>query len=229
MDFMKKNAKPLIALGVVVVLILIVWLGIAQYRRSVNNEGYGLQRDVVTAEQQMEISLSKCLDTGRTAAQVATQEFQQIKDVLTSIVSARYVDANGNSTVAAGTLGGGSFVSALSEQYPQIDTSTWKKLMDVVVGCRQDFADKQDQLQTLASNFDKWTQQGNVFSHGIHTQYPDKRLKAYNALEHKEVYSRRALDYLTRVIKTADTQKAIDSGTMPDQGLFPSTAASPTK
>jgi hypothetical protein len=225
--FEKYRGLVIGTIGVLVVALVggLIWYGFASYRQGVRNDGVGQQRNVLTLERQFEIGLSNCLDKSNIAGQIARQEYASIKDILTDVVSARYVDDNGNATRASSTLGGGAFISSLHEQYPQIDLSTWKKFMDTALGCRDDVSDLQSRLQGYAGTFDTWTQTGGVFTKSIHAEFPTIALKAYNAKEHRDVFGREALDYLTRVIKTKEAADAIDSGTMPDQNLTGSTPA----
>lgn len=222
-DFFDKNRSTLIKAGIalaLVIVIFIVWLSYASWKQGINNEGARLQNNIVALERKVETQLSTCLDNSRVGAQVAEKEFDAIKDVLTSVASARYVDDNGDSTNASAALGGGAFISALQENYPQIDQSTWKRLMDIVIGCRKDVRDDQDRLQHDAADFKTWTQTGGVFSSKIRNNYPDEKLTVYNALDKRQVTGAEALEYLTRVIKTSEATQAIDTATMPDQDLF---------
>lgn len=221
-QFVKKNRILVGVVAVLLIAVLVVWLIVASVQRSTDRQGYALQRDVLTAQHDMEISLSTCLDKTNVASQVTQQQYEAIKEILTSAVSARYVDANGNGTRADAALGGGQFVSALSEQYPQIDTSTWTHLLNVAVGCRTDFAGAQDQLQTLAGNFEKWTHGGSIFTDSIRRQWPNNELKAYDSVHNTWLYGKDALDWYTQPILTSDTQHAVDTHTMPSQTLQPS-------
>lgn len=214
--------KHRVAFGItagVVVLTLVAWLIIASVRRSTDKQGYALQRDVLTAQHQMEISLSTCLDKTNIASQVTQQEYEAIKEILTSAVAARYVDSHGNGTRADAALGGGQFVSVLAERYPNIDTSGWTHLLNVAVGCRTDFAGTQDQLQTLAGNFEKWTHGGSIFTDSIRRQWPNKELKAYDAVHNQWLYAQDALDWYTQPILTSDAKQGIDTHTMPSQSI----------
>lgn len=213
--------------GAVVVVIVLATLGGLQYRQSVHNNGASLQREVITLSRDVDISLSNCLDQSTVAAQVTQNQQQAVKNILISAVSARYVTPSGGTTSADGVLKSGSFISALAEAYPQIDVSTWKNLMAVAVGCRDNVADAQEHLQAVAGQFETWTQTGSIFSRGIHASFPTNALYAYDA-SGQEIYGEAALQYLTRTILTSQAQQAINSGTMPNQNLFGSSSPSAT-
>lgn len=222
-EFFDKNRSTLIKAGIALALVLvlfIVWLMWASWKQGINNQGNETQQKIVALEKKVETQLSTCLDNSRVGAQVAEKEFNAVKDVLTSVASARYVDKDGNATNASGALGGGQFISALQENYPQISQESWKHLMDIVIGCRKDVRDDQDRLQHDAADFRAWTQTGGVFSSKIRNNFPNKNLTAHDALNNKDLTGSEALAYLTRVIKTSEATKAIDTATMPDQDLF---------
>lgn len=211
--------KVLIVGALILALVAPIWIYLS-WKQGINNEGNTQQQRIVALERAVETELSTCLDSSRLAANITKEEFESIKDILTSVASARYVDADGKSTVAEGTLGGGSFISALQENYPQIDQSSWQRLMDVVVGCRKDVRDDQDRLQLYATEFKTWTQTGGVFGSKIRNNFPNENLEAYDNLAKRNLTGKEALSYLTRVIKTSEATTAIDTGVMPDQDLF---------
>lgn len=217
------SLSTLIKIGIAVALVLTlvapIWIYLS-WRQGINNEGNTQQQRIVALERAVETELSTCLDSSRLAANITKEEFESIKDVLTSVAAARYVDADGKSTRAEGTLGGGSFISALQENYPQIDQSSWQRLMDVVVGCRKDVRDDQDRLQLYATEFKTWTQTGGVLGSKIRNNFPNDNLEAYDNLTKRNLTGKEALAYLTRVIKTSEATTAIDTGVMPDQDLF---------
>jgi hypothetical protein len=212
--------KPVTLVAIAVLVIgLVSWLGISMFQRSVDNDGIGRQRDIITLQREVGLNLSKCLDQTNIARQITDKQYASVKDILTAALSARYVDANGNATRADSTLGGGAFISSLNENYPQIDLATWKNFMSVAVGCRNDVYDSQDKLQIWAGEFDKWRQTGGIFSHNVRKKFPTDALYVYDPTQHKEVTGVEALKYLTRTILTSDAARALDTGVMPDQDL----------
>ena len=206
-------------------------LGVAQYHRGVENQGVQYQNNLVALQRTVGIDLSNCLDKTNIANQVGDKQYKAVKDTLQAALSARYTNADGSPTNADAALGGGKFISALQEQYPQVDTSVWKNVMSVATGCRDDVADDQNHLQAYAAEFKTWTQSGNVLSHGIRGHFPNQLLTVRvdpNNMASQAYTGQQALDYQTRVILTSDAQGAINSGTMPSQNLGDPTAASPT-
>jgi hypothetical protein len=206
-------------------------LGVAQYQRSVKKDGNTYQNNLVALQRKVGIDLSNCLDKTNIANQVGQEQYKAVKETLQAALSARYTSPDGSPTNADGALKGGSFISALQEQYPKVDTSVWTNVMSVATGCRDDVADDQNHLQAYAAEFKSWTQNGNILNHGIRGGYPNDLLMVKidpNNLTSPVLSGQQALDYLTRTILTSDAQGAINSGTMPSQNLGGSPAASPS-
>lgn len=225
-SFFKKYRRPLIGLGIVVVIVGIV-LSYLGWANGIKNEGARQQNNIMQLRRNMGIEISTCLDKGSTAAQVAMQQNASLKDTLTSIVQARYVDAGGNAAGADNALRGGALVSALQENYPQIDQSSWKVLMGVVVGCREDVRDAQDRLQHDATAFQTWTMTGSIFQKFIRDDFPNDTLTVSDG---KSVLKGSdALKFLIEPIILDDAKKALESGQLPQQQLFPSATPQPTR
>lgn len=217
--------KALVGVIAAVLVVAIVLVGYLSWKNSINNEGFRRQREVVQQYNTYQTSLSTCLDNTRISSQVASQEFDQLKNVLTAAVSARYVDAHGQPTTASSALGGGQMISVLQEQYPNIDVSLWKQLMSEATGCRSQVAGVNDKLQFVAASFDTWTHQGSIFSKPVRQNWPNDELKVMSL--QGPITGRAALDFLTLPITTGEATQAVQTHTMPSQQLFPS--ASPTQ
>jgi hypothetical protein len=206
-------------------LLLVSLLGIAQYHRNVEKDGNAYQNNLIALQRQVGIDLSNCLDKTLIANQVSDKQTAAVKNILTAALSARYTDKSGDTaskTSADAALGGGSFISALHENYPTIDTGTWKDLMSTATGCRDDVADDQNHLQAYAAQFRTWSQSGNILSHGIRGKYPNDLLSvtaSQNDGTSQTLTGQAALTYLTRTVLTSDAQSAINTGTMPNQNL----------
>jgi hypothetical protein len=226
MDFVNKHLRLIIA-GIALVVIAGIVFSVLNWRNNISNDGYNRERDIVTLQAGMENEISKCLDKGRIAAQVTQKEFDSVKEILINTTAARYVGKDGKSTGATPALGGGAFVSSLHEAYPTIDTSTFKRLMSIVVGCRDDVGDSQDKLQLFSGDFDKWRNTGGLFAKSVRNNFPDDRLHTVNRQTGERLKGEDALEYLTRLITVEEAQNAIKTGTMPGQNLFPTTSPTP--
>ena len=80
-----KYLKPKYIVPVAVVVVLLAGVfSVWSYRKSVGNQGEQMQERIETAHRNAQTELSKCLDQGRVGAQVAQQEFDQIKGILVS-------------------------------------------------------------------------------------------------------------------------------------------------
>lgn len=219
-----KNRKLLIRLAIVLGIIVVVGiaiLGFLGWQNGIENDGRTQQNNIVQLQKDVEKDISTCLDTSRLSAQIASQEFDRLKDVLTNVVSARYEGGDG-------ALSQGSpIVSMLQERYPTIDQSSWKIVMSTVIGCRQEINDSQKRLQNYATNFKTWYMTGGIFEKGIRNDFPTDDLQAVNVLTSERLTGKAALDYLTRNITTKEAKDAMKNGTLPNQELFPSAAPSP--
>ena len=211
-EFIQKNRSTLIKAGSALVVLLVIGLVvyiIASWLQGISNEAAQRQNDLITAQARVQTQLSTCLDSGRTAAKVTQKEFDSVKDVLVSTAEARYQNE--------GALSGDAFIQVISENNPTIDQSSWRRLVDIMVGCRKDVRDDQNELQRLSNEFKTWTETGDVFTSKVRNNYPDDRLVAFDVLQKKKITGQDALDYLNRIITTEEATNAIGSGVMPDQ------------
>ncbi|MGV9001866.1 MAG: hypothetical protein ACOH18_02830 [Candidatus Saccharimonadaceae bacterium] len=204
--------------GIALVVIIVLWYFFG-YAVSQRNEGEQQEQDLTALYSQSMISLSTCLDQGQVAAQVTQQEYESIKNVLVGAVSARYVDANGKSTNASGALGGGQLISALQEQYPQIDQRSWQNLQTLVIGCRDEFQGKQDHVQAYAASYNRWRVSNSAFNSWIKSSFPSDELKVTTATG-DTLYGRSAYDRIVRVVAVQEAIKAFETGTLDEQNLF---------
>lgn len=205
-------AEKHIVIIAVAVVSLVVILGTLSWVNGIDNEGYTKQRAVLQQYNVYQTELSTCLDNTSVASQIATEEYEQVKNVLTSIISARYGDEGALSE-------GGAFVSALQEQYPEIDRSLWKQLMTVAIGCRNQVAGVNNELQSVAARFETWTNTGGLFAKRFHNRYPTDELKVVGLTG--PLSGQAALDFLTVPLTTAAATEAIRNHEMPSTDLFP--------
>lgn len=213
-----KKYRWWVVLGAVVLVAIIV-ISCINYVIGVRNEGERQEQDLTALYSQSMNSLSTCFDQGQVAAQVTQKEYESIKDILVGAVSARYVDASGNATNASGVLGGGQLISALQEQYPQIDQRSWQNLQTLVIGCRDEFQGKQDQIQAFAASYNKWRVSDNLFNSWIKAEFPSKELKVTTA-NGDNLYGQSAYDRITRVVAVDEAITAFETGKLDGQDLF---------
>lgn len=216
MEWIKKHVVAVAAVAVVAVVVLGTWV----YSFGVRNYGEAMQERIEALYNQSRTSLSACIDQGNVAAQVTVQEYESLKDILTDVASARYVDAEGNPTNASGVLGGGQLISALSEQYPEIDQRGWLNLQSLVIGCRDDFRNAQDRVFIDAASFEQWKLTDNPFNAWIKDDFPSSTLNVENLATGEMLTGQAALDYMTRVISVAEANEAFESGELGEQDLF---------
>jgi hypothetical protein len=224
-EWLTKHKREIIAASVVVAALFITWLTLT-WAQNIHNEGFKRQRQVSQQYNNYQTSLSTCLNTTDLSTQMASAEYAQFKDVMTAIISARYQTPDGQPTTADGVLGDGALISALQENYPDVDRSLWKQALATAVGCRNQVAGEMAHLQQVSASFDTWANTGNPISKHYRNNWPNDQLKVQGLLG--ELTGQDALDFLTQPVLTTSATQAIRTHTMPDQPLFPSSSSSPS-
>lgn len=214
-----RYKKPIIIAAVVATIVVVV-IGTINWVYAVRNQGEAQQERIEALYKQSRNSLSTCIDQGATAAQVTEREFETLRDLLTSVATARYVDASGEATNAAGVLGGGQLISALQESYPEIDQRSWQNLQTLVIGCRDEFQSAQDRIFIDAAEFEAWIQRDNLFNAWIKGGFPSDTLDVEDLATGETLTGAAALDYMTRVISVEAANEAFETGTLEQQDLF---------
>lgn len=204
--------------GYLVIGVLVVGgfvFGIANSIQSTFNEGERREQDLTALYNTSLISLSTCLDQGRTAAQVTEQEYESLKEILVEVAGARY----DSPSTASNVIGGGQLFSAVVEAYPQIDQRSWQNLQTVVVGCRDEFQGSQDRIQASAAEYNRWRVSNDVFNGWIKSQFPSNELKVVTAVG-DTLYGQSAYDRITRVVSVEGASQAFETGDLGEQDLF---------
>jgi hypothetical protein len=210
-------------------VLLIIGLVIAQQVKGVHNAGEAYQQNLIKDKNNIGIALSNCVDKTNVSTQAAILQSQSVQQILTSALAARYQGTGNPQTQALPN--NGSLISALQEQYPDVDVSTWKQLLVVVDSCRDDTTDAQNTLQGDAALFVTWTLQGNVFSSGIHHGYPNKNLYFLDAHGNR-LTGQAALDAIRNPVLLDSARNANSTGSEQQQNLpgYPtSPSATPSK
>lgn len=212
-----KRPITLIIAGVVV-LAVVVGLVFVGWVNGVKNEGISRQNDVITKYRGLETTLSTCLDNSMTAAGIAQQERNSLKDILIGTASARYQNADG--TVNTGIPDNTSIAfSAVHEAYPTVSDDLFRQLMTTAIGCRNQVSGVQQDLQALGNRFLTWTQTGSVFEKGIRSDFPDDRLAVIGP-DGEKLYGADALEFIVTPISTQEAKDAMTSKVQPSQDLF---------
>lgn len=186
---------------------------------GVKNEGEAMQERLESLHDQSRASLSACIDQGAVAAQVTEREFEALGDVLTEVASARYTE-NGQPTNASNVLGGGQLISALQENYPDIDQRSWQNLQTLVIGCRGEFESSQNRIFIDAQAFETWKQTDNPISYFVKKNFPTDSLDVENLATGETLTGADALAYITRVIEVSEARDAFETGERLEQDLF---------
>lgn len=203
--------------AVLLVVAIIAYIG---YTNSVRNAGERQEQTLSGLYNTSIISLSTCFDQGRIAAQVTEEEFAAVQEVLEGAVSARYVDASGNPTDASGVFAGGQLISALQEQYPEIDQRSWQNLQTVVVGCRDEFQGTQERIQASAVSYNQWrVSDVPVFNSWVKASFPSDELRITTS-NGQTLYGQAAYDQITRPVAVTSAIESFENGEMVEQELF---------
>jgi hypothetical protein len=117
--------KFLIIGGVLAGGLLLLTIVLAMWGVGVRNRANSL-RETITAKTQANTTLfDNMWKTISQSAQVTDAQKDALKDIFTSYAQAR-----------TGSGGGASFINAVHEAIPQVDTSTFKNLQNIIVGAR---------------------------------------------------------------------------------------------
>lgn len=194
----KKNRMIAIFLAVTVTLVL-GYFGYIMWRSSIQNEGSSLQIDILALQKAASEPVSKCLDTGRTAAGVSDQAFAPVKQTLLNVAVARYADGvvEGDGLVASASQDGSGIVNPV----------TWKTLLGAAVVCRQNVDDQLRQLKWAVDTFDAWRQSGNFFEKMVRNNFPTNALEAIDPRSGERVRGVKALEVLTHDISSSEVVK----------------------
>lgn len=217
-SFISKNKTLLTVAGAFVALVVVIIM-IASYTISQRNAGERREQDLSALYNQSQISLSTCFDQGNVAAQVTEKEYESIKEILVGAASARYVDDNSTPARANDALGGGQLISALQENYPQVDQRSWQNLQTLVIGCRDEFQGTQNRIQSNAASYNKWRESENLANGWIKSSFPSDKLKIVTA-DGTTLYGQSAYDRIVKVVAVDEAINAFETGRLEEQDLF---------
>lgn len=219
-DQPRKSRVWLIVVAVVLVVgAAITWWRVNAWATDIENEGQTWQNEISQLRDDVETTLGECLDKSAVAAQIAQEQYKTLKDIVVSAAAARY-----ENNAALGQ--GGAMFSALAEQYPQVDQTTWGKLLGTAVGCRGEVADTQRHLRSHAARFESWTDGGSWPGDTIRNNFPNHELSVVNPLTGKTLVGEEALKHIIEPISTKEAKEAMGTKEMPSQTLFPSSPPS---
>jgi|GEM_PF-2751272 len=217
---------PLVASIIGVVVLSLIVLSFLNWQRGVSQQGYEWQNNTYVKYQQVQTTLSTCLDNTMISAQIAQQERQSLRDTLTAVVQARYVDANGNAIDVNTQAGQAVIIKVIQEQYPNVSPDLFKQLMTVAVGCRNEVSGAQQDLQAYAGRFQTWIRGGNIFDGAIRESFPNDDLQVQGL--NGTLTGKEALRFIAEPILTSEATTASKTKQMPTQSMFPS-ASEPTR
>lgn len=202
-------------------VVLIIAVSVAFTQNGVINSGNQKEADLNAQYNSNMAYLSNCLDKSKQAVGAANAQNVALGDIITKAVTGRYVI--GSSATAAVQPGTKSLFSAVQEAYP--DTSQigqiYQQVLTVVIGCRDDYTNYQVKLQSMIADFQKW-RTGSFTVRQFGGGFPNNNLVASGQT------SGLALIKMTTILAVNAAIQAYDSGQMPDQNLFGSSASPAT-
>lgn len=208
-----RSRTPLfIGIGVVVILVigLVTWFGMKQ---SVLSEGNQQESDLSASYADGANYLSNCVVKTHQVANVAAANSaafdQTIKDAIAGS-GAFHTNAASSST---------GLMPILVQAYPQLQgqTDLYKKVADVIVGCQDDFRNKQSVVLSHVVTFNKWrTGSWKVRTFG--SSFPNDNLTIN--LPGVNLTGMPALRKMEQPIVDASTSQAYQTGQQSTDGPF---------
>lgn len=214
MEWIKKH-KTVVIIGSIALVVVIVALVIINSIFATRNQGEQFEQRMSQLYSSAVNSLSTCLDQGEVAAQVTSEEFDRLKDIMVGVAASRYE----NESDATEALGGGSAFSAVVENYPSINQDSWQNLQTVVVGCRDEFQGSQDRVLNEARLFNEWRVTDDVFNSWIKAEFPSNELVITTGTGER-LYGPAAYDRITRVVAVGEAVTAYETGVLETQELY---------
>lgn len=128
-----------IGLGILCILVLIVvWIAFAVI--GVSNKEVVLRTTIETKQRDNKNEFDNMWKKISQVAQVTEGQKEAIKEIVVGYANAR----------SQGRDGSGSFINALHEAIPNVDTSTFNNLQNIIVGARDSFTFRQKELLDLS-------------------------------------------------------------------------------
>lgn len=181
------------------------------YANSTRTQGITQENGLVAQFNQNQNELSTGVTQIVEMMQVADVKKDAIKEVLSAAVQGRYGDK--------GFSANGALFAAVAEQYPTIDMSTYDRVVTKIESSREAFKGKQDKLQDMVRVYNTWRQDGIVRSYFAAKYFPSASLKVTVAGQTLERQA--ALDKISQLVLTTDSQEAFKTGTLKTLELKP--------
>lgn len=157
---MNKLSGKMIALivcGVLVVILLCCGgIGISQYTGNIST-GNAKQNDLTATYADAANYMSNCIVKTNQAANVAKANADAFDQVIKDAIAGNGKAGQFNLNTPQGQAG---FMPLLVQAYPQLEgqTDLFKKVLAVIVGCQDDFRNKQSVVLDHVRSFNTWRQ-----------------------------------------------------------------------
>lgn len=165
------NKTLIVALVGVIGVIVLAGLVIAGSAIGAYNKGNRFEQGIDATYQNNESILTNYTQKVQEAARVTDMQKNDIKEVITAALAGRY-----------GKDGAKAVFQAIHEQNPQIDSTVYKKLQEIIVAGRDEFQNNQTRLidQTRSYKTALGSFPGGFFMHMV--GYPKIDLAKYKPL-----------------------------------------------
>lgn len=217
-----RNPLVLIGVGILAFLIVfsLVWYGIGQ---SVQSSGNKQQATLSANYSDGANYLSNCVVKTNQAANVA----QANADAFDKVIKDAIAGSGAFHTNTANSAGG--LVPILVQAYPDLkgQTDLYNKVANIIVGCQDDFRNKQSVVLDNVRTFNSWLGGSWKVRH-FGSSFPNNRL-TINISGLGTLRGQQALDKISQPIVDASTSQAYNSGQQSTNGPFSTASPSTSK
>lgn len=204
----KRWIQVLLVLGAVVLII-----GGATYSKfnGIRHKGVDIETQLTAQYKDNQNELSTFISKFHEQVGIADRQVAQLDRVLSDAVKGRY-DKDLTAAVP-GVAPSGNLISALVEAYPQIDLSSYNRVLDTISSGREAYKNKQSALLDKLRAYDKWRNEDIIGSALISIGgFPSHNLRA--SVGDQVFYGQAALDKMYNIVLTQDAVDAYQSGTL---------------
>jgi hypothetical protein len=175
------NPRPVwrrpIPLALLTIVVLVVVLGLAYVMEmsAITREGTRRETQLRAEYLICQARLSQYYTNGENSLQIASQNAQQIKSIMTDVASGKYGDAQKLADPH------NQVYLAIVQSYPNVGSvsDAYKAAQSVLVGSYNDYTEENQKLWTMLSDYDNWRTGGWIQSPLIaRAGFPSNRLVA---------------------------------------------------
>lgn len=178
-----------VTLGVVGIIVVMVFVIIGAVIGTFNTE-VSLRTTIEQKQKDNTSEFDNMWKKISQVAQVTEGQKEALKEILVGYAQAR----------SQGRDGSGSFINALHEAIPNVDTTTFNNLQNIIVGSRDSFTMRQKELLDLKREH-------------------DKLLRTFPSNVILGMFGRKEIDI--QIVTSSKTEKTFETGKDDDVSVFP--------